>query len=152
MGGFRLLAKRAPILGGSFALWGGIFSLTDCAFTLIRNTESPWNQIAAGFITGGVLAIRGRDWLMPAGPRVALRNAVFGGLILVCIQVIEVTMRVRRNRRRDKLNNRRSSLYNRGKTLAKSGQTFSLTRVKSWSLGCEVLLMFIAYYLRILNS
>lgn len=27
-GGIKLLSKRAPVLGGSFALWGGIFSLT----------------------------------------------------------------------------------------------------------------------------
>lgn len=37
IGGFRLLSKRAPILGGSFALWGGIFSMTDCIITLARN-------------------------------------------------------------------------------------------------------------------
>lgn len=29
-GGITLLKKRAPILGGSFALWGGIFATTEC--------------------------------------------------------------------------------------------------------------------------
>ena len=46
-----------------------------------------WNPIAAGFITGGFLAIRGRLYFeyMLAGSRIAFRNAVFGGIILGCI-------------------------------------------------------------------
>lgn len=61
IGGLKLLAKRAPILGGNFALWGGLFSLCDCTLTLWRNKESPWNQVAGGFITGGLLAARGNN-------------------------------------------------------------------------------------------
>ena len=44
---------------GSFALWGGLFSMTDCALIHLRNKEDFLNPIAAGFFTGGFLAIRG---------------------------------------------------------------------------------------------
>lgn len=44
---------------GSFALWGGLFSITDCTLMHFRNKEDIWNPIAAGFFTGGFLAIRG---------------------------------------------------------------------------------------------
>ena len=80
-----LLKKRAPILGGSFALWGGIFSITDCTLTGIRNKEDAFNQITAGAVTGGVLAFR-------AGHRVAFKNALFGGLILCSICIVEKVM------------------------------------------------------------
>ena len=46
---------------GSFALWGGLFSLTDCTLIHLRNKEDYLNPIAAGFFTGGFLAIRGTD-------------------------------------------------------------------------------------------
>jgi hypothetical protein len=46
-------------LVGSFALWGGLFSLTDCTLIHLRNKEDYLNPIAAGFFTGGFLAIRG---------------------------------------------------------------------------------------------
>jgi import inner membrane translocase subunit TIM17 len=45
---------------GSFALWGGLFSLTDCTLMHLRNKEDYLNPIAAGFLTGGFLAIRGK--------------------------------------------------------------------------------------------
>jgi len=50
--------SRAPILGGSFAVWGTFFSIFDCSIAHIRKKEDPWNAIASGFLTGGVLAIR----------------------------------------------------------------------------------------------
>lgn len=74
-GGIVLLKKRAPVLGGSFALWGGLFSLTECSLIHLRNKEDFLNPIAGGFLTGGVLAIR-------AGTRIAFRNAIMGGIIL----------------------------------------------------------------------
>jgi import inner membrane translocase subunit TIM17 len=58
MGGMTHIRNRAPILGGSFAMWGGCFSSVDCMLMYYRQMEDPKNQIAAGFITGGVLAIR----------------------------------------------------------------------------------------------
>lgn len=60
-GGVLLLKKRAPVLGGSFALWGGLFSMTDCALIHVRQTQDYINPIVAGFFTGGFLAIRGSD-------------------------------------------------------------------------------------------
>ena len=45
---------------GSFAMWGGVFSSVDCLLIYYRQKDDPWNAIAAGFITGGVLAIRGK--------------------------------------------------------------------------------------------
>ena len=47
------------ILKGNFALWAGLFSSTDCTLMYMRNKEDAWNPIAAGFITGGLLAFRG---------------------------------------------------------------------------------------------
>jgi hypothetical protein len=58
-GGIQLLKRRAPILGGSFALWGGLFSLTDCTLIHLRNETDYINPIVAGALTGGFLAIRG---------------------------------------------------------------------------------------------
>ena len=57
-GGVYALKNRAPILGGSFAMWGGMFSIIDCTFLYMRQQESPMNAIASGFCTGGILAIR----------------------------------------------------------------------------------------------
>jgi len=51
--------NRAPFLGGNFGLWGGLFSSTECLLISYRQKDDPWNAIAAGFITGGALAIRG---------------------------------------------------------------------------------------------
>ena len=58
-GGILLLKRRAPVLGGSIALWGGLFSMTDCLLIHLRNKNDYLNPIAAGFFTGGFLAIRG---------------------------------------------------------------------------------------------
>ena len=71
MGGLTHVRNRAPFLGGnnyihsinyslgSFAMWGGVFSSMDCLLIYYRQKDDPYNAIAAGFITGGVLAIRG---------------------------------------------------------------------------------------------
>lgn len=61
-----------------------------------RNKEDILNPIASGFLTGGVLAIRGtlRDIfiILPAGTRVAFRNAIFGGVILAMIELVSSIM------------------------------------------------------------
>ena len=56
--------------------------MTDCALIGIRKEEGPINQIAAGAVTGGLLAFR-------SGARVALKNAIFGGMILGSIVIVE---------------------------------------------------------------
>ena len=72
-------------------MWGGVFSSMDCLLIYYRQKDDPWNAVAAGFITGGILAIRG-------GASVAFKNAVIGGAILLLIEgvstlVTQVAMR-----------------------------------------------------------
>ena len=74
---------RVPILGGSFAIWGTLFSCFDCSFTYLRKKEDPWNAIMSGAATGGLLAAR-------AGIKVAAKNAVVGGVILAAIEGLNV--------------------------------------------------------------
>ncbi len=68
---------RAPVLGGNFGVWGGLFSTFDCAVKGVRKKEDPFNAIAAGFLTGGSLAIRG-------GFRAA-RNGAIGCAVLLAV-------------------------------------------------------------------
>ena len=99
-GSMIAMKTRAPIVGGSFAIWGGVFASFDCTIAYIRqkvsfsflcsalNTqillpvrtqEDAWNAITSGALTGGVLAIR-------SGPKAAMRNAIAGGVILAVIE------------------------------------------------------------------
>ena len=70
---------------GNFAIWAGLFSATDCAMIAIRKKEDAINQIVAGAVTGGLLAFR-------AGARVAMKNAMFGGMMLGSIVIVEKIM------------------------------------------------------------
>ena len=45
---------------GSFAMWGGVYTSMDCLLIQYRGIDDPYNAIVAGFVTGGVLAIRGK--------------------------------------------------------------------------------------------
>jgi len=85
MGGLMHVRNRAPFLGGSFAMWGGVFSSMDCLLIYYRQKDDPWNAVAAGFITGGVLAIRG-------GASVAFKNAAIGGVILLLIEGVSTVV------------------------------------------------------------
>lgn len=76
---------RVPITGGSFAVWGVLFSCCDCTFTYIRRKEDPWNAIISGAATGGILAAR-------AGVKAAGRSAVVGGLILAAIEGLNLLL------------------------------------------------------------
>lgn len=81
-----LMKKRAPVLGGSFAVWNGLFSLCECTLIHSKNKEDFLNPVISGFLTGRLLAARGKIRLhILAGTSVAFRNAVFGGLILGCL-------------------------------------------------------------------
>lgn len=57
-GSLSAIKARAPVLGGNFGIWGGLFSSFDCAVKGYRQKEDPWNAIIAGFFTGGTLAAR----------------------------------------------------------------------------------------------
>ncbi|BBN00614.1 mitochondrial import inner membrane translocase subunit TIM17 [Marchantia polymorpha subsp. ruderalis] len=79
LGGSQAVRINAPRIGGSFAVWGGLFSTFDCSMVYLRQKEDPWNSIAAGAATGGFLQLR-------AGMRSATRSAVFGGVLLALIE------------------------------------------------------------------
>jgi len=79
MGGISAMKARSPILGGQFAVWGGLFACCDCSLTAIRQKEDPWNSIISGAATGGILAAR-------AGPKVMGQSALMGGILLALIE------------------------------------------------------------------
>mmetsp|Transcript_20456 Transcript_20456/g.72344 ORF Transcript_20456/g.72344 Transcript_20456/m.72344 type:complete len:187 (-) Transcript_20456:164-724(-) len=82
-GSIQAIKMRAPVLGGNFAVWGGLFSVFDCSFAYMRKKEDPWNAIIAGACTGGVLAAR-------AGPRAIAMNAAIGGVLLALIEGVGI--------------------------------------------------------------
>ncbi|KAK1551114.1 hypothetical protein Q3G72_030490 [Acer saccharum] len=79
MGGTQAVRMNAPRVGGSFAVWGGLFSTFDCTMVYVRQKEDPWNSIIAGAATGGFLSMR-------QGLGAASRSAVFGGVLLALIE------------------------------------------------------------------
>lgn len=79
LGGAQAVRMNAPRVGGSFAVWGGLFSAFDCTMVYARQKEDPWNSIIAGAATGGFLQMR-----QGLGP--ATRSAVFGGVLLALIE------------------------------------------------------------------
>ncbi|XP_058076279.1 mitochondrial import inner membrane translocase subunit TIM17-2 [Magnolia sinica] len=79
LGGSQAVRMNAPRVGGSFAVWGGLFSAFDCTMVYVRQKEDPWNSIIAGAATGGFLQMR-------QGPGPAARSAVFGGVLLALIE------------------------------------------------------------------
>jgi import inner membrane translocase subunit TIM17 len=85
IGAMNACTARAPILGGQFAIWGGLFACCDCSLTAIRKKEDPWNSILSGAATGGVLAAR-------AGPKAMASSALFGGIILAAIEGMGICM------------------------------------------------------------
>ena len=56
------IKQRAPIIGGQFAMWGGLFSCIDCSLVYMRKKEDPWNSIVSGAATGGILAARSKEF------------------------------------------------------------------------------------------
>lgn len=78
-GSLSAVVARSPVLGGQFAVWGGLFACCDCTLTALRQKEDPWNSIISGAATGGILAAR-------AGPRAAASAAAVGGVLLALIE------------------------------------------------------------------
>lgn len=58
IGSIATVKHRSPIIAGSFAIWGGLFSTIDCTLVHIRKKEDPWNSIISGAAAGGILAAR----------------------------------------------------------------------------------------------
>ncbi|GAQ79620.1 TIM17 mitochondrial import inner membrane translocon protein [Klebsormidium nitens] len=79
LGGTQAVRLNAPRIGGSFAVWGGLFSTFDCSMIYLRGKEDPWNSIAAGAATGGFLTLR-------QGMRASAKSAAFGGVLLALIE------------------------------------------------------------------
>ncbi|MEE6493109.1 hypothetical protein FKM82_016740 [Ascaphus truei] len=73
------IRTRAPQLGGSFAVWGGLFSMIDCGMVKVRGKEDPWNSITSGAMTGAILAARN-------GPIAMVGSAAMGGILLALIE------------------------------------------------------------------
>jgi mitochondrial import inner membrane translocase subunit TIM17 len=46
-GAVEAVKANARRLGGSFAVWGGLFSTFDCCFLALRNKEDPYNSIVS---------------------------------------------------------------------------------------------------------
>ena len=76
---------RAPVLGGNFAVWSGMFNAGDCLIAGIRGKEDPWNAIMSGAATGGLLAAR-------SGPKAMIASSVVGGIILAVMEGVGVMM------------------------------------------------------------
>ncbi|KAN0029883.1 hypothetical protein ACTA71_008020 [Dictyostelium dimigraforme] len=85
---YALLRKRTPRFGGNFAIWGSLFSGFDCTLSYIRKTEDTVNPIAAGALTGGVLAAR-------AGWKGSVQAAAFGGIFIGIIEAFQHMMQKR---------------------------------------------------------
>jgi len=79
IGSLNAMTARGPVLGGQFAVWGGLFACCDCSLTAVRQKEDPWNSIISGAATGGILAAR-------AGPKAVTQAAVVGGVLLALIE------------------------------------------------------------------
>merc|ERR1712142_1040277 len=82
-GSVSAIKTRAPVLGGNFAVWGGMFSTFDCTLQHLRGKEDPWNSIGSGALTGAVLMVR-------AGPGAMMRSAVVGGVLLGLIEGVGI--------------------------------------------------------------
>ncbi|KAB5536989.1 hypothetical protein PHYPO_G00113630 [Pangasianodon hypophthalmus] len=78
-GSLTAIRTRAPQLGGSFAVWGGLFSMIDCGLVKVRGKEDPWNSITSGAMTGAILAARN-------GPVAMVGSAAMGGILLALIE------------------------------------------------------------------
>ncbi|XP_004505283.1 mitochondrial import inner membrane translocase subunit TIM17-2-like [Cicer arietinum] len=79
IGASQAVRLNAPRVGGSFAVWGGLFSSFDCTMVYLRQKEDPWNSIFAGAATGGFLSMR-------QGLAASARSAAFGGVLLALIE------------------------------------------------------------------
>lgn len=82
-GSLTAIKARAPIIGGNFAVWGGLFSTIDCSLIKMRGKEDPWNAIMSGAATGGILAAR-------SGPGAMVGSALIGGVLLALIEGVGI--------------------------------------------------------------
>lgn len=82
-GSWVAIRTRGPMIGGSFAVWGGLFSTIDCTLIHIRKKEDPYNSIASGALTGAILAVR-------KGVGSMAGSALIGGILLAMIEGVGI--------------------------------------------------------------
>ncbi|XP_014291392.1 mitochondrial import inner membrane translocase subunit Tim17-B [Halyomorpha halys] len=82
-GSLAAVKQKGPMLGGSFAVWGGVFSTIDCTLVHFRQKEDPWNSIISAATTGGILAARN-------GVPAMVGSAVIGGVLLALIEGVGI--------------------------------------------------------------
>ncbi|XP_033164018.1 mitochondrial import inner membrane translocase subunit Tim17-A [Drosophila mauritiana] len=78
-GSVAAIKTKSPVIGGSFAAWGAVFSIVDCSLVHLRQKEDPWNSIVSGAVTGGILASRN-------GAAAMAGSAIIGGVLLSMIE------------------------------------------------------------------
>jgi mitochondrial import inner membrane translocase subunit TIM17 len=78
-GALGAIKSRAPVLGGNFAVWSGLFNACECVLHDVRPQDDIWNPVIAGATTGAILAAR-------SGPRAMLISGLFGGVILAAME------------------------------------------------------------------
>jgi len=44
------IKARAPVVGGNFAVWSGMFNAGDCLLAGLRGKEDHWNAIMSGAV------------------------------------------------------------------------------------------------------
>ncbi|MES1906690.1 MAG: Mitochondrial import inner membrane translocase subunit Tim17-B, partial [Paramarteilia canceri] len=57
-GAYSLAKFKSPQTAGSFAIFGTLFSTTECALVGIRNKDDMLNPIISGFVTSASLSFR----------------------------------------------------------------------------------------------
>lgn len=82
-GSWLAIKTRGPAVGGSFAVWGGLFSTIDCTLIHFREKEDPYNSIASGALTGAILAVR-------KGVGSMAGSALIGGVLLAMIEGVGI--------------------------------------------------------------
>lgn len=109
IGAITAIKARAPVLGGNFGVWGGLFSTFDCAVKGVRKKEDPYNAIIAGFFTGGALAVRG-------GVKAARNSAIGCAILLAVIEGVGIGIQrmMAENTRLDVSSSLLSRCHNRG--------------------------------------
>ena len=108
MGELVHIRNRAPLIGGSFAMWGGCFASLDCLLLHYRQRDDPMNAVMSGFLTGGILAFR-------SGPQAALKNAFIGGFMLcliegVTVMITQYSMRMQQQMQEEQMKIQRAEL------------------------------------------
>ncbi|XP_028309357.1 mitochondrial import inner membrane translocase subunit Tim17-B-like [Gouania willdenowi] len=78
-GSANAVRQKAPLMGGHFAVWGGLFSTIDCGLVHVRGKEDSWNSITSGALTGAIVAAR-------RGPSFMMGSAVVGGILLALFE------------------------------------------------------------------